>query len=145
MTIERVLFVSKHAAESNTPWADWAVISITDFDGYGQADIKKGWHSVLCIAFHDVDPAVSTEEHGDVEMTIDHARQIVEFVRSLSSEVNGVLVHCNAGVSRSAAVAKWIAGEFRIPFDGRYDKFNRHVYGLLIEAGRRSYDLHLKD
>ncbi len=135
MPVERVLFVGKHAAESNMPWPDWAVISITDFDGYGTADIKKGWHSILRVAFHDVDPARTSDE-PDVEMTADHARQIVEFVRNLPTDVKGVMVHCQAGVSRSAAVAKWIAGEFRIPFDGRYDRYNRHVYKLLVEVGK---------
>ena len=136
MTINRVLFVSKHAAESNMPWSDWAVISITDRHSFGEAKIKDGWHSVLRVHFHDVDPAKPCDEPHTL-MNEEHARQIVEFVRGLTSEVNGVLVHCQAGISRSAAVAKWICGEFRIPFDGRYDKFNRHVYKLLLETGKQ--------
>lgn len=135
MTVTRVLFVSKHAAESNMPWSDWAVISITDRDSFGEAKIKDGWHSVLRVHFHDVDPAEPCDE-PHILMNEEHARQIVEFVRGLPDEVNGILVHCQAGISRSAAVAKWICEEFRIPFDERYDKFNRHVYQLLVETGK---------
>ena len=130
MTVNRVLFVSKHAAESNMPWPDWAVISITDRDSFGEAKIKDGWHSILRVHFHDVDPAKPCDE-PHILMNEEHARQIVEFVRGLPHEVNGVLVHCQAGISRSAAVAKWISREFGLPFDAGYRAFNQHVFDML--------------
>jgi predicted protein tyrosine phosphatase len=133
----QVKFCSRTAAEGHTPAARWAVISINEPDAYdGMAKIAEGWHSVLRVSFHDV----TMKSHGLDALirhcSVDDARQIVEFVRRAAPEVEGFLVHCRAGVSRSAAVAKWISGEFRIPFDRRYDKYNDDVYRLLIAAGK---------
>jgi predicted protein tyrosine phosphatase len=50
-----------------------------------------------------------------------HAREVVSFVRSLhESEVRyTLLVHCEAGVSRSSAVAKWASEISDAPIDSR--------------------------
>jgi predicted protein tyrosine phosphatase len=133
----KVYFCDRNVAVAAGPWKDWALISINEPDAWdGMAKIAKGWHSVLRVSFHDV----TMKSHG-MDALIRHcsqedARQIVDFVRKAAPEVEGILVHCRAGVSRSAAVAKWISGEFRIPFDRRYDKYNDDVYRLLIAAGK---------
>jgi len=54
-----------------------------------------------------------------------------------SHEVEGVLVHCHAGISRSAAVAKWIAEKYELPYPERYMLYNKHVYRTLREAMNR--------
>lgn len=116
---------------------NWALISINEPDAFdGLAQVASEWHSVLQLTFHDTTPDRQYEEEV-MHMTSEDACRIVEFVRRVAPEVQGFLIHCRAGVSRSAAVAKWISGEFRIPFDRSYDKFNRHVYELLISAGKR--------
>ena len=137
MTIKHVQYKSRMDAEAAPANPRWAVISLNEPDAYdGFAQITQGWHSVLKLSFHDVTP----DSHGlDESITIcceQHAREIVEYVRRVAPEVDGILVHCRAGVSRSAAVAKWISGEYRIPFDRNYKMFNKHVYQLLIAAGR---------
>jgi predicted protein tyrosine phosphatase len=133
----QVEFCSRINAECRTPDARWALISLNEPDAWdGLARIAPGWHSVLQLSFHDVTP----ESHGlDALITFfseEDARQVVDFVRRVAQEVDGILVHCRAGVSRSAAVAKWISGEYRIPFDRHYKHFNKHVYQLLIAAGK---------
>lgn len=133
----QVKFCSRIAAEGNTPNSRWAVISINEpYAHDGMAKIAEGWHSVLQLSFHDVTP----ESHGLDALitffTVEDAQKIVEFVRQVAPEVEGFVVHCRAGVSRSGAVAKWISEEFRTPFDRRYDKFNKHVYQLLIAEGK---------
>lgn len=131
----KVYFCDRNVAVAAGPWKDWALISINEPDAWdGLAKIAEGWHSVLRVSFHDV----TMKSHGMDALirycSQDDARQIVDFVRKAAPEVEGILVHCRAGVSRSAAVAKWISGEFRIPFDTRYNKFNEDVYRRLIEA-----------
>lgn len=136
MTVSHLQFCSRIDAEAMSPRSDWAVISLNEPNAFdGMARMVNGWHSVLKLSFDDTMPSRLYEENV-VHMTETDAQQIVQFVRNLPSEVNGVLVHCRAGVSRSAAVAKWIAGEYRIPFDRSYDKFNTYVYKLLIAVGR---------
>ena len=61
-------------------------------------------------------------------------KESVEFVRLVAPNVEGILVHCKAGISRSAAVAKWICERFDLPFSDRYTQFNQHVYTMLVTA-----------
>ena len=132
--LKKVIFVGRHSVETCGPWKDWAVISLTEpCSTDGQAKLADGWHSILRLEFHDITKA---EEPYEL-MSADHAQQIVDFVSKVAPEVEGVIVHCRAGISRSAAVAKWICGQYRIPFNRRYDKWNAHVYKLLCEAGPR--------
>lgn len=45
------------------------------------------------------------EMFGDGVFSDEQAVQIVDFVERIKDKVNGFLIHCEAGVSRSAAVA----------------------------------------
>jgi predicted protein tyrosine phosphatase len=134
--ITKVIFVPRHSVETIGPWADWALISIGEPDAFdGKPKLKKGWHAVLELDFHDVVPEQGFEgvyEH----MTWAQGKQIIDFVHTFAPTADGIIVHCRAGVSRSAAVAKWICGEYRIPFDQDYGKWNRHVYEVLITVGK---------
>ena len=136
--LNKVIFVGRHSAEMCAPWSDWAVISLNEPDSCdGPAKIADGWHSVLRLSFHDVTPKSDGMDALIRYADADDAKQIVEFVRRVAPEVSGIMVHCRAGISRSAAVVKWISGQYRIPFSWRYDKFNEHVYQLLCEAGNQ--------
>ena len=128
--MNKVMFVSKTAAENAGGWPDWAVISITE--DY-KASLQGGWYAVCRQQFHDVDPSVGCDV-PHVLMEAKHAMSIVEFVNRVSPEVEGILVHCKAGISRSAAIAKWIAEKYGLPFEHRYESYNKHVYRLLQEA-----------
>jgi len=68
----------------------------------------------------------------------EQAVQIVDFVVRVKDRVNGFLIHCEAGVSRSAAVAAAIelmlnGSSDRIFNDHRYSP-NLYVYTKLIEV-----------
>ena len=73
-------------------------------------------------------------------MTHEQAQAIVDFVREVAPNVNGIMVHCRAGISRSAAVVKWISGEYQLPFNINYEKYNAFVYRLLKLAAKGSND-----
>ncbi|OAJ71447.1 hypothetical protein A7976_07965 [Methylobacillus sp. MM3] len=45
--IERVIFLSRIAAENTPGWSNWAVISINDpFAALGDARLMPGWHAI---------------------------------------------------------------------------------------------------
>lgn len=132
----KTIFVSRAAAETIGPWPDWAIISIADgFHSLGDPKIKPGWADILRVKFDDVNQIKTDAEEYLILMEHEHAQQIVEFVRK-NAHMEGILVHCLAGVSRSAAVVKWISKEFNLPFDKNYDKCNHHVFQLLVKASR---------
>lgn len=129
--ITKVIFAGRATAEACGPFPDWALISIREpgIDN-GKPVILDGWHDVLRLEFHDI-----TESRAShVLMTPQHAMMIVEFVDRVASEVDGILVHCRAGIRRSAAVAKWIAAKYSLPFNMDYPHFNQHVFHLLEEV-----------
>jgi protein-tyrosine phosphatase len=64
----------------------------------------------LFLAFHDLGDDAPADLHGGL-FTDDQAKQIVEFVKG-NSDTATILVNCEAGVSRSAAVAAALAKFF---------------------------------
>ncbi|HEY0562972.1 MAG TPA: hypothetical protein VGD04_06570 [Methylophilus sp.] len=139
--IDKVIFVPRANIEAIEGWKHWAVISIIE-PGHKQVKLGKGWSHTLHMVFHDLDPEryadLTDSEESQNFMTIEQATMIVKFVRGLPDDTEGIVVQCLAGVSRSAAIAKWIAGQYRIPFSKHYDKYNKHVYKLMIEASKEA-------
>lgn len=128
--IERVMFINRHAAERFPGVADWAVISVSEDT---EVKLMEGWFAIHCVYFHDVVPSRGCDQ-AHVLMNAQHARDIVDFVESVAPHLRRVLVHCKGGISRSAAVAKWVAERYDLPFDHGYALYNRHVCRLLTEA-----------
>lgn len=139
--LKKVMFVGRFSAETCGPWPDFAMISLGEPDAAeGAPRIQDGWHDVLRLEFHDI-----TADTMDVEgiytlMSDADAQAIVAFVKKVAPEVEGIIVHCRAGISRSAAVAKWICGEYKIPFNAKYDRYNDYVYRLMVLAAAGSSD-----
>ncbi len=129
------MFVNRNAAENTPGFKDWALISITE-PSSTKANLMAGWYAVHRSEFDDAIP-----QHGLNKSTIliteDHAMDIVDFVYSIAPHAKGVMVHCKAGVSRSAAVAKWIAITFNLPFHHDYKDYNKYVFHQLNEANER--------
>jgi predicted protein tyrosine phosphatase len=133
--LNKVMFVNRNAAENTPGFEDWALISITEL-GSTKANLIDGWYAVHRSEFDDAIP-----QHGlsksTVLITEDHAMDIVDFVYSIAPHAKGVMVHCKGGVSRSAAVAKWIAITFNLPFNHDYKEYNKYVYHQMNEANER--------
>ncbi|OIQ89558.1 dual specificity phosphatase, catalytic domain [mine drainage metagenome] len=138
--LDSVEFISRVAAESRKPESNIAVISITEL-GDDPAALKEGWHTIYRARFDDLNPVNREpfEPPHDHEDPIDDARakSIVDFVDGIAPEVDGIVVHCRAGISRSAAVAKWIAQAYGLDFDEDYTAHNEFVYDMLIKAAER--------
>lgn len=130
---------TREEVESLPGRQDWAVISITDpLSAFGPAKLRPGWHAIHRVSFDDADQ--TAEDPGlHIMITDEYARSIVFFVYA-HSNMEGFMVHCNQGISRSQGVAAWIAERFGIPVFSLTDKgaefaldprFNQHVYEML--------------
>jgi len=45
-----------------------------------------------------------------------------------------VIVHCEGGISRSAAVSKFVAQIYNLEFPEGYSLYNRHVFSTLLRV-----------
>jgi len=129
MSLRTVLFCSQKEAQARAAWPGWAVISVTSAIA-SPADLQEGWTHVLRLAFDDID----VPEEPYVLFSEQQARSVIEFAAMCHGEkIEGILVHCSAGISRSAAIAKWIADRYQLPFNDKYMLYNKHVHTTLRE------------
>ncbi|QKE38982.1 hypothetical protein [Ferrovum myxofaciens] len=132
MSLKTVIFMGRIEAEAEPARSDWAVISLSEW-GSETAKLKDGWYAVLRQEFHDIDQEMPDEPY--VLFSEDQAREMIRFVETVEANgIDGILVHCRAGISRSAAVAKWIAGRYDLPFPEGYSLYNKHVFRVLLSA-----------
>jgi predicted protein tyrosine phosphatase len=120
MTINQVFFASRELAESLAGNPYMAVISITD-PGSPEARLDPLFRHVLRLSFYDAIPA--DEYTPPSPGLFDHhvAERIDTFVSALHSapfEIS-VMVHCEYGISRSAAVALFIETLAGAPLNAR--------------------------
>ena len=45
-----------------------------------------------------------------------------------------LIVHCNAGISRSSAIAKFLCEIYRLYFPDKYNLYNKLVYSILVKV-----------
>lgn len=133
-------FVAREVAEAFEPQANWALIGLVEPGGQGPIETIDKWKHSLVLECHDADPEKypnhKNAKHLNVLFTKDHAKQIIAFVNALPKDMARIVVHCEAGVSRSAAVAQFI-GEFMIGgiiATGKYggQMYNRHIFSTLL-------------
>lgn len=113
------------------------IISITSSpDGVARLRANKTCRGVLRVSFPDAD--VPSDQHAEgVLFSREQAMKVWTFVQQHLPEIERIIVHCDAGVSRSPAVAAALArvlndddAEF---FGGRY-RPNMRVYRTLLET-----------
>lgn len=112
-----------------------AIISITDIRSYPNQfnkDHSNGIVEICALSFDDVNRG----EQGCI--TEEDAEKIVKFVRRIKDKVDTVIVHCEAGQSRSAGVAaailKYYTGhDEQIYNDPKYTP-NSTCYRRVLEA-----------
>lgn len=130
-----VIFISEAAAIRIIPRDTDALISITDAR---DADLHADWKHIIRVQFNDIDvvnESCWTVNGKPMYKLFDEkkASQIRTFVNELyndDAEIN-LIVHCHAGISRSAAVAKYVAERYDLDFPKSYSVYNRKVYSTL--------------
>lgn len=143
---EWVTFLSKREVSAVTPSPDIAVISIADLVLY-KTNFNEGWHSVQHSYFVDDDYTqelldASGAEAYEAYFNKDRSevlRKHIQFLKQVG--VKKIIVHCDAGKSRSAAVAIYISESLGIDLykngehigrdDPLLDDHNVMVLGLL--------------
>lgn len=103
-----VNFVSRQQAEAFVPGTGGFrhLISIADPDV--KPTLHDGWAAVLPLSFHDLDAPAESYPYRmpyAVFPASQHCASVVDFARGCLERGENVLVHCEAGVSRSAATA----------------------------------------
>jgi predicted protein tyrosine phosphatase len=137
--LKRVLFVSQRQAENMKAPKATALISITD-PSREQAPLGSGWHSVLRVAFDDVDAMTFPRQDAHLqEITVDQVVEIASFVARAPLSCKRLVVHCRHGVSRSAAVAKAVAEVAGARFPSEYNEYNRFVYFALQRSVHKAW------
>ena len=119
MTVKQIFFTSRQLAESVQGREDMAVISITD-PGMPEAFLDPAFQHVLRLSFLD---AVGGDDFIPAPglFTPAMARSIASFVDTLQADARdfSVLVHCECGASRSAAVALFVESRTRAPLSAK--------------------------
>lgn len=138
MTIDQVFFASRELAESLAGSPYMAVISITD-PGTRPAQLDPAFRHVLRLSFYDAVPADEYLPAPLPGLFDRHmARQIGDFVKELHAAPFAIAmtVHCEYGVSRSAAVALFVEAFSGAPLAAREFTYeaNQWVVDCLAQA-----------
>jgi len=132
---ESIEFLSEKDMKALSPSPFYGVISITDPGR--RADIQDGWGSVLRLQFDDIEEAEPLRPYGGSSywpFDKEDAKRIIDWLKANETKLSDIYVHCWGGISRSAAVAKFIAENYDIPFDHGYDRYNTLVYETLRKS-----------
>lgn len=124
----KVKFYPRRVAEALT--IPHHIISIGE-KGYAAKLHEK--HHVLRLEFNDIE----SEIEGCELFSFSHAVQLIGWLQALPENHNRVIVHCEAGISRSAAVAQFMIKD--MGYELEKDQFckddfslaNGRVYGML--------------
>jgi predicted protein tyrosine phosphatase len=122
--------INEYAEKTDT----YAAISIQDtIDGGFGFELKKNKYckDVLTLYFDDIEEP----EHGLRLISLPQAKAIVEFIKAHSEDVDTLLIHCFAGVSRSRAVGAFACEMLEIPQTVE-PYYNKYVFDMLNKAGK---------
>jgi predicted protein tyrosine phosphatase len=133
-----IFVYSRNALDAASPHeVPHVIISITS----SPDDVARLRHSPACrgvlrLSFPDAEMASDGFAEGEL-FSREHATRVWDFVLQHRPEIERIVVHCDAGVSRSSAVAAALARVFNGNdaefFGGRY-RPNMRVYRTLLEA-----------
>lgn len=140
--LREVSFHCEEEASSLAPSPRAAMISITNPGD--AANLREGWGALLRVAFADAVYDVSEiEAYGRMWHLSsfgfpakEHAVSILAFLDGLPPEITTLRVHCGAGISRSGAVAKFVAERYGLEFPHDYARHNETLYRLLQQPTR---------
>lgn len=128
--LKEIHFVSYQQFLALQGRADTIAISITDrlYEG----TVAEGYHDVLRLQFADYDPVRDTPLTCQHPFTPVHAALVREWitVHHAAAVPLILLVHCWAGISRSAAIAWWAHQKFGAALKTRYPAYHLNRFVL---------------
>ena len=133
--VPEFVVLSREEAELYAPRGKEICISISDPDAL-PAQVSSLFAAVLRLNFNDV---TERGEPSDVLFAEDHAREIRQFLDSWP-KTERVMVHCNAGVSRSPGVALGlcdIRGWATAALERSHPGWNRLVRSVIAAEGKQ--------
>jgi len=134
--LKRIEVRSRLKAAEFVSEVPWAAISISSYNDWPELN-SANRIGLLQLCFEDME-----HNYKDYILFQDkHAEQIYEFASEMAKKVEIILVHCQAGISRSPAVAAvldkaFLGGETKSYFDEYHP--NKLVYKKMIQEGIRS-------
>lgn len=128
------------------PSHSWYVISMycsqqdpLFYDCDKELHLKLGCKGFLSIQFDDLTPHSYEENIKRYPYLIlfnsDHAKKIIEYIDKLNNEVEPfvLVIHCQAGISRSGAIGEYAAKRSKIYFYDNQIRPNRYIYNMLLK------------
>ena len=134
--IKAVTFLPRREAERTIGTKKIGLISIRDTETEG-ANLKGEWGALLRLHFDDVERGWQ----GYCPMNESDATKILEWLDRHVPHLNTLFVHCEAGISRSSAVAQFIGLKYAVFVGGIHKPHpNEHVLWMLrkVDRERRS-------
>jgi len=135
----KIIYCSRLIAEETKPHDHILLISIR-CPGQEVA-LQKGWKNILKIEFDDVlnEDVIILDGMGKKTKVIPFnqkmAKKVLDTLDNIGDNINTIMIHCEAGISRSAAVARFVSERFNEPIlfpkDHKKDFPNIFVYNLL--------------
>lgn len=110
----------------------WAAISVATYSEDWPNLFEENRLGLLQLSFHDIDEHI----YGYRLMSEVQALQILEFVDTVWNKIETLLIHCEAGISRSPAIAAAIS-RIKLGHEGGYFRThvpNRYVYNTLLKV-----------
>jgi predicted protein tyrosine phosphatase len=132
--VPEFVVLSREEAELYEPRGKEVCISISDPDA-SPAQVSSRFAAVLRLNFDDV---IERGEPSDILFAEDHAREIRKFLDAWP-KAERVMVHCNAGVSRSPGVALGlcdIRGWATAALERSHPGWNRLVRSVIAAEGK---------
>lgn len=133
--MNRITFVPRSVARQWHP-AQGAVLISVYSEHEGPPTLQEGWAAVLSLCFDDVD----RRQEGCRVFSPVQARQVLEFAR-VHQDAPELVVHCEKGQSRSAAVALFLSELYQVSCYQEtscvtamsWRHYNRKVYRVLSD------------
>lgn len=144
--IREVSYISRERAESLPGSSGAAIISITD-PGTPPASLAPTFRNILRLSFFDAFPAddyIPMPFGGLFEAQM--AQQICDFIDALHADPDPLhcIVHCEYGISRSAAVALFIEAYTQAPLTAREFAYDANEWVIRqLEYQRRPISIEI--
>lgn len=129
--------ISRFEVEQVVPRDGYYLISINEpNDSY--PCLKDGWQAVLYLKFDDVEWKLTGKDGSIVTREFklfddDAASKILEFVNKNKEDINMLVIHCHAGISRSVGVKVALESIInKTDLRNRYPLHNKLVYKILV-------------